>query len=229
MYALNSTELQIWFVNLAVSDSELPAFADVLSADERERAARFRFEKDRRRFTVCRGTLRMLLQKYLGCAADTVQFEYASQGKPRVSSHQDFCFNVSHSGDAALMAFTRGCELGVDLEHVREIPELTAVASRFFAPEEYRELVALPLSEQKQAFFQCWTRKEAYIKATGEGLLAQLDQFQVTVGEQCRFVHINHDIEEAARWTLQNLELKEGYVGAVAYRAPARRVQIIVR
>jgi len=219
---LDSREVHVW--QLTPANWELP---DVLSADEKLRAARLVFEKDRRFHAACRGALRMLLGHYLEIRAEDIEFVYSGNGKPRVAGETDLRFNVSHSGGMAVFAFTLGCDLGVDVELVRPVPEINNIARRFFCPEECSQLVAMTSEEKPAAFFRCWTRKEAYIKATGDGLSAPLDQFRVTFGaaEKAEFVHINHSREEAARWTLRNLSLDSRYVGALAHLGTPKEVR----
>lgn len=229
---LHSSELQIWQFHLGDSDRlEAERLADLLAEDERERAGQFVFEKDRRSFVECRAALRILLHGYLGQRADDIVFAYSERGKPRLAGETDLRFNVSHSGALALFAFTRGCELGVDVEAVRAMKDMDSIAKRFFCFDEYRQLMLVAAAEKQAAFFRCWTRKEAYIKATGDGLSAGLDQFQVTFSASgaARFIHINHDVDEAAEWTLQNVVLDSPYVGAVAYRAAAKDVRMMER
>jgi 4'-phosphopantetheinyl transferase len=221
---LDSREIHVW--QLAPGELELP---DVLSEDERQRAARFVFEKDRRFFAACRSALRMLVSGYLQTRAEELSFVYTEKGKPRVAGETGLRFNISHSGGMAVFAFSRGCDLGVDVELVRPVPEIDNIARRFFCPEECSELLAIAPTEKPAAFFRCWTRKEAYIKATGDGLSAPLDQFQVTLDaeEEARFLHISHSSEEAARWTLQDLGLDPPYVGALAYLGPRKEVRTL--
>jgi len=221
---LNSQEVHIW--QIQPGDLNLP---DILSEEERQRAARFAFEKDRRFFAACRSALRMLLGRYLEKRGEDIQFVYSPRGKPMVSSATDLRFNVSHSGGLALFAFTRGCELGVDVEKIRGVPEIDNIARRFFCAEECSELLAMTPDEKPAAFFRCWTRKEAYIKATGDGLSAPLDRFRVTfeADEATRFVHINDSREEAARWTLQNLGVDSPFVGALAYVGSPKEVSYL--
>ncbi len=218
---LHLQDIHVWRYEPADSETSI-----ILSDDERQRAARFVFEKDQRFFAACRSALRVLLGRYLERRAEDISFVYSERGKPRVAGESDLRFNVSHSGGLAIFAFTLGCELGVDVEMVKPVAEMDRIAQRFFCQEEFSELVNLPENEKPDAFFRCWTRKEAYIKATGDGLSAPLDQFQVTFGaqEDARFVHINHDKTRAAQWTLQALHLDSPFVGALAYEAPPKEI-----
>ena len=158
-----------------------PGFSQLLAPDETARAARFHFDHLQRRFILSRGALRILLGHYLDIAANRIEFRYGSRGKPSLAAPAGIHFNASHSGDVALFAFTLHCEIGVDVEEMRPISDMREIASRFFCAEESTELMALPADERERAFFLCWTRKEAYLKAVGEGLYAPLNDFCVTL------------------------------------------------
>ncbi len=136
-------------------------------------------------------------------------------------------FNMSHSGGLALIAFAVDCEIGVDLEEVRKISDLEQIASHFFCRAEASELLSINDAKlQEEAFFRCWTRKEAYIKAVGDGLYTPLNDFQVTLlcDHPVRFVHIGANAQTATEWTLQHLDPAPNYIGAIAYQAGAREI-----
>ena len=136
-------------------------------------------------------------------------------------------FNMAHSGSLALYAVTVDCEIGVDVEELRDIPEIEQVASRYFSKPEAAQLLSIsPKLAVREAFFRCWTRKEAYIKAIGDGLYLPLDQFQVTLEPDApaRFIHIGNDSAAAAEWTLQHLDPAPNYLGALAYHAAPRKI-----
>lgn len=171
----------------------------------------------------------MLLQTYIGCEASRIQLRYGEKGKPLLSSPSRVQFNVSHAGNFALFAFTIDCNIGVDIEKIRPIPDRHEIARRFFCIEETKELASLPANEQERGFFLCWTRKEAYIKAIGDGLSSPLDAFQVTLkpSEMARFVHFRLDPGSVNQWSLDNLDIDPLYASAVAYQAPKRKIVII--
>ncbi len=223
---LTSRDVHIWHVSTIASDALAAKFESVLAIEEKDRAARFIFEPRRRSFIIARGVLRCLLGRYLDLPPTDIRFNYGSKGKPAVTSTSGLEFNATHSGDLAVFAFTAGCPIGVDLEQIRPSNETQHIADRFFCSEEAAELMSLPPSERDRAFFCCWTRKEAYIKAIGEGLSAPLDEFRVTLlpNESARFIHISHDIAEA--WTLHDLSLASGYAAALAYRDRRRSVSV---
>lgn len=168
--ALRAGDIHVWYVDLAMTAGTVGRLAACLSEDERGRAFRFKFGRDARRFMVARSTLRVLLGGYLGLAPHGVAFTYGAHGKPALDGiHAALSFNLSHSGDVAVVAAGWNRAVGVDVELRRTLPDLAALAARSFAPRERAVLDALPEMERPAAFFRCWTRKEAFIKATGRG------------------------------------------------------------
>jgi 4'-phosphopantetheinyl transferase len=223
---LPADEVHVWRIPLARPEDELPRLADCLAADERARAARFVFEAHRRRFVVARSGLRAVLGRYLRRPAADVRFRYGTHGKPALAEEAGgLRFNLSHSADGALLGVTRGPDLGVDLEQVRTMPDLESLARRFFAAGEVADLLAVAAPERGPAFFRCWTRKEAYIKAVGLGLACPLDRFRVSLepGAGARLLEIDGSAAEAARWALWEVVPWPGYVGCVALPEHGRR------
>jgi 4'-phosphopantetheinyl transferase len=188
-----------------------------LSPDELARVARFRFEKNRRRYVASQGALRDLLGRYLRCEASSIRFDYGPAGKPSLTGGHPVQFNLSHSDEMALYAIALDREVGVDVELVRPRPMMEQVARRFFAAPEVAALLAQPEAERLQAFYRCWTRKEAYIKAKGLGLRIPLGSFEVSLrpGEPAALVWVRDDPEETARWSMASLDPGNGYIGAV--------------
>jgi 4'-phosphopantetheinyl transferase len=192
-----------------------------LSADERARADRFYFQKDRERFIVGRGLLRTILGLYLDTKPEHLRFCYSSYGKPALSKGRGsdtLHFNLSHSDRLALYALTGSREVGVDLERNRPELAVDEIAEHLFSPREVAMLRALPPSMRQEAFINCWTRKEAYIKARGDGLAIPLNEFDVTLvpGEPACLRSTRGDPHEASRWSLQELAPGPGYVAALA-------------
>jgi 4'-phosphopantetheinyl transferase len=182
----------------------------------------------RESYELSQGALRLLLGAYLNIPAHEVAFTIGPRGKPALRNESRLRFNKSHSSGLALYAFTTDCEIGIDLEKVREMPDTDQIAARFFCRAEASELSSLSAQrDTEEAFFRCWTRKEAYIKAVGEGLYLPLDQFQVTLllKHPARFVHIGNDEGTASGWMLHHIEPEPGYVGAVAYRGQQRAIR----
>jgi 4'-phosphopantetheinyl transferase len=216
---LSERMVDIWILPTGSSDAASARFERVLAPDEKARSERFCFPHLRKSFITTRGALRYLLGRYLSVSPANIEFHYGSKGKPALAPAIEINFNVTHSADFAAFAFTLGCQIGIDLEHIHAVPELQGIASRYFCREEAAEIAALPPEERESAFFRCWTRKEAYIKAIGDGLSAPLNEFRVTLraGEPSRFVHLAHDTAAAEAWTLHDLRLAPGYTAALAY------------
>ncbi len=173
--------LDVWLFPLDRGDLD-----ECLSRDERDRAARFRFARDRQRFVARRGQLRRLLGEYLACSPGEIAFDDNAFGKPMVRGAGDLKFSASHSGDLGLCVIAQGTDVGCDLE--RRQPHLAdpGAAERLFAPDEKRALAALPSAQWTEGFFNCWTRKEAYVKALGLGLSHPLDGFEVSLAPGAR-------------------------------------------
>jgi 4'-phosphopantetheinyl transferase len=202
-------------------DIDAGRLARLLSVDERERAGRFAFERDRRRYIVARARLRQLLGERLGVAPECLRFVYQPQGKPALAScpgQRDLRFNVSHCGEVAAYAFAEGREVGVDIEEVRELPDADDIVMRFFSRRERGAYMRLPLRERPQGFFNCWTRKEAFIKALGSGLSCPLDSFDVSFapGRPARILRVGRVAASRCGWTLRSFVPGPGLVGAVA-------------
>lgn len=231
-FAIAGRDIDVWPVHIEGSDAVVARFESYLTPAEIVRASAFRFQHLRRSFVLTLGALRFLIGAYLGIAPEKVFIRQGPNGKPSLAMRERtppaFQFNVSHSGDLALFAFTRGCEIGVDVELIRPLADLALVASRFFCQEETDELLALPSVERERAFFLCWTRKEAYIKAVGEGLSIPLDSFRVTLrpGEPARLVHLGFDLSLAQAWMLHDLAVTAGYAAALAYCDAPRPVHL---
>jgi len=189
--------------------------------DERDRAARFHFEQHRERFIVGRGVLRAILGSYLAVPPGHVQFSYGPQGKPALadtSAQASLRFNLAHAGGLALYVVTLNRELGVDVEHIHTIPDAERIAEHFFSVQERDALAALPEEQRQEAFFRCWTRKEAYLKASGDGLARPPDQVHVslTPREPARVLGISGDPHEAEKWSLCEVIPGDGYIAALA-------------
>ena len=203
-----------WCVRLDVPPETSAGLYATLTSDERNRSARLRFEHDRRRFVVAHGVLRELLGRYLGIAPGAVRFVYNAFGKPELSSELGrLKFNLSHSADLALIAIAADAEIGVDLEFIRggEQADWAEIARCFFSAAERDRLNTLPSHVYAQAFFSCWTKKEAYVKARGEGLAI--------------FDGTPTDAVLPRGWSLYTLQPAPGYVGALAVEGTGRRLR----
>jgi 4'-phosphopantetheinyl transferase len=204
-------------------DAELAALgvlAQCLSEGERLRASRFVFERDRRRFIVGRARLRHFLASRLAVPPDAVELVYGPRGKPGLSrrfADAALCFNVSHSEDVAIYAFARGREIGVDVEAVRELRDADDIAARFFSRRENETYLALDSRDKPLGFFNCWTRKEAFIKALGDGLYYPLDRFDVSLapGEPAKILRVESISGNKCGWCLNSFSPAPGFVAAV--------------
>ncbi|UHD14545.1 4'-phosphopantetheinyl transferase family protein [Thiocapsa bogorovii] len=201
---------------------------DWMSHDERVRAERFRFERDRRRFRATRQTLRWILGSYCGCSPESIRFGYGRAGKPHLVG-SELGFNLSHSGGRALLAVVSRGAVGVDLEEVRPIGGPLGIAEHFFSPIEVAELKRISLQSPSlllQAFFQCWTRKEAYLKASGAGLSEEaLRAFAVSChpDETRRLLTDDSRLGAHSGWSFTDVVPHDGFVGAVAVSEECRR------
>jgi len=211
--------VHLWRVDLDVADNLVEDLRGLLSEDELARADRFVYEIHGARFVVGRGVLRRLLAAYLGAQPESLRFGYGPKGKPRLEQPDadGLQFNVSHSGGRALIAVSQGREVGVDVERINAERAAEAIARRFFAPAEVAEFLSLPDDERVVGFFNAWTRKEAYMKATGQGLALGLDRFRVSLrpGEQAKLIETAWCREDVHRWSMQAFDPGAGFAAAV--------------
>ncbi|MFB2934107.1 4'-phosphopantetheinyl transferase superfamily protein [Aerosakkonemataceae cyanobacterium BLCC-F154] len=211
--------VHIWRINLDLSTDLLTDLAVNLSLEERQRAERFYFERDRKKFIACRGLLRIILSRYLKREPHQLEFAYSPQGKPKlksIDSEESLCFNVSHSQNLAVFAIALNRPVGIDLEYLRQIPNIEQLAERFFAPSEFSIINALPTAQQQEAFFRFWTIKEAYLKATGEGL-AGLQKIAVSFTSE-NLIHLHNtesDILLNTHWFSTEFKPDPEYTGAL--------------
>jgi 4'-phosphopantetheinyl transferase len=219
--ALEPDEIHVWSIRLDPPPAEVERLGRWLSADEWERANRFRFDKHRRQYVVGRGALRTLLGAYLDRRPEEIRFRYGPRGKPFLEAPLDaggLEFNLSNSDELALAAFVLGREIGVDVEFLRPMPDCEQISERFFSASERQVLREIPGPRKEETFFNCWTRKEAYLKAVGEGLAAPLDSFDVTLApdDPPRMLTLEGNAERASHWFFHHLLPADQYVGAVA-------------
>jgi len=214
-------EIQVWLIPLP-DDGKVPGgLPQYLSTEESDRASRFLFERDRASFTVAHTAVRDILGRYLGTTPTNLRFRSAEMGKPYLPDYLDVRFNLSHSGRWALLAIARDREVGIDIECIRAERPTSAIAGRFFAPAEVRELMAFPEEQRNSAFFACWSRKEAYIKARGQGLGIPLDSFEVSLGEAAQL----RKAADQERWSICSLRVPEGYAAALVVEGSGWRLR----
>ena len=214
---LQPGEIQIWQAFNEVAEQDYSKLKELLSSDEIERASRFRFERHRMQYVIGRSLLRILIAAYLQEDAGAIRFHHTSKGKPELLSADNAAglhFNMAHSGRIILFGFIRNQKIGIDIEEIRKDIEIDEISERFFSPSERTYLASLPLSLRYDEFFRCWTRKEALLKATGEGLSVGLSSFSVFSNsdkDSCRV-----QIGDSDRWLIQDVDVGIGYAGAAA-------------
>lgn len=217
---LGCSDVHVWCASLDLPASEVKFLQGSLSRDEQSRAARYQFQKDRDHFIVARGRLRDIIGRYLKSTPQEPRFCYGPYGKPELVENiakPALHFNVSHSEGMALYAITRKREIGIDLEKIHPAVMEDNIAESFFSPRELEQLHSLPENLQQKAFFSCWVRKEAYIKAKGEGLHIELDSFDVSItpGEPAALLRSSAGPEEISRWSIHDLGVGSDYAAAL--------------
>jgi 4'-phosphopantetheinyl transferase len=224
--SLRKEDIHIWFVNLKSLVEIETSLEQTLSDEEKLRAQKFHHMNFRRAFTLSHGLLRILLGRYLHVPAADIIYQHGHAGKPFLNSPGDeFQFNMAHSGDMAVYAFTMDCQIGIDVEQIRSLPDLDSIASKFFAREEYAELMSLEEPLRTTGFYNCWTRKEAYIKAIGDGLSLALDSFQVSLRpeEPAELLRTSENTTDCKAWQILHFTHAD-YITAVVFNDPNRTI-----
>lgn len=227
--SIDADQIHIWRFWLDLPDEQLEDLRQILSEDQFRRARGFRFLRDQNRFVATHGRIREILSGYLALAPERIRFVYNKHGKPELENRSEterLRFNLSHSEDVALLGISGGFRVGVDIERTKPDRSTEGIARRFFTPNELDVLNTLPEDQRVAAFYRCWTRKEAYIKAQGEGLSIPLNQFEVSISleEPPQIVNIRGNVNEATRWSLHHLEPMEGYVAALAVEGHPKKL-----
>jgi len=226
---LAGNEVHVWAAALDPVPVRLAALGELLSPDERDRAERYRFPGLRARFTAGRGQLREVLGNYLQLDPARLEFAYPARGKPSLTGlgAGQIHFNLAHSQNLALIAVTRVGEVGVDVEQIRPMRDGEAIAERFFSARESEAFRRVPVAERDAAFFTLWTRKEAWLKATGDGISESLSKIEVTFlsEEPPQVLAIAGAAEAGAAWSLCPLNPARGFVGALAIRCRSVKLQ----
>jgi 4'-phosphopantetheinyl transferase len=208
--------VDLWIASYDTTAASSRNYHELLSHDELERANRFKFDHLTDFYTFCRGSLRRILSRYLATSPQDIQFAYGNMGKPSLTKELTIEFNVSHSGDLFVCAVTSGQLVGVDVELIRPLRDIPSIAKNFFSPAEQSHLVDLDEEHRTLAFYECWTRKEAVIKATGQGLSRPLDSFDVAFGPGVAPKLNRLDDDHAPSWQMHSFEPRPGYAGAIA-------------
>lgn len=218
---LSNDQVHIWRINLKQNFQQIPALTKLLNLKEQDRAERFKVKKAKNNFIIARGVLRLLLAKYLCITPKEIVFKQNSYGKPLLNC-EPIKFNISHANDYALFIFAKNYHVGIDVESVRNDFDFIAIAQKFFSQQEIAALLNIPQEQQIQAFFNCWSRKEAFIKGIGTGIFFALDKFAVEVCNKTSG-KLKLDIDEeklfelqSVNWSLEALNPGNGHVGAFA-------------
>lgn len=224
---LKEGNLIVWTINLKKGENYIAYFKDKLSKDEITKSHAFRFKKDRNCYIVTRGVLKIILGFYLKKKPEQIVFSYNSYGKPRLFSNEyNLNFNVSHSGDFAIIGFLKNYEIGVDIEKCKTNLDVYDIAQSYFSLKEIEALNKVSNEEKYSAFFRCWTRKEAFIKAQGSGLSFPLNKFTVSIDKEAYLLETLWDIEERLNWHMKSFSLFKDYVCAVATKSRIKSFQI---
>lgn len=209
-------EVHLWRAGLVFPDKEIAEFRKILSDDEREKADRFHFAKDRNRFIVSRGILRTILGRYLSLDPSRISFSYSPEGKPAFKGNpKKIHFNLSHSHEMALYAFAVGREVGVDVEYRRALSDAEQLARRYFTSQEIARFHSAPPDHKDEIFFAIWTAKEAFLKATGKGLSVSLNTIDVSPLFHGDFFSLRDSLNRD--WTLRRLKVEGDYTAALAF------------
>jgi 4'-phosphopantetheinyl transferase len=219
--ALGPGDVHLWRTPLDLQGPVLERLYGTLADDEKARAERFRLPEGRARFTAARGVLRDILARYAGADPASLRFGYQPSGKPfllAATGAADLHFNLSHSKGMGLFGVTLGRQVGVDVERVRQGEEFYRIADRFFTSKEAATLRNCPSDMQAEAFFRCWTRKEAFIKAIGRGFAFGLGSFEVSIepGDTDALLGVSGDLAALERWRLLDVDAADGFAAAVA-------------
>lgn len=219
MTKLEKNDVHIWCVNLDLPQQPIPQLVKILSEEEISKANRFRFQQHQHRFIVARSTLKIILGQYLNLEPGSIEFEYTSKGKPFLRGGEGLEFNISHSQSLALYGITRDRPIGVDIEYLRPMKDAEQLAKRFFCQSEYKVISELPPGEREKVFFRAWTAKEAFLKATGEGIGGGLDKVEVDLNQDSLLLlSIQNDYHSVSEWTLLPLMPADDYLGAVVVK-----------
>jgi 4'-phosphopantetheinyl transferase len=217
---LNSNDVHIWTITLDNPPLPITELTSFLSEDEQKKSDRYKFDTDRNKFIICRGMLRMILSKYINTDPKSLNFEYTDKGKPSLTN-SELSFNLSHAENLAVYGITMNKNIGIDIEYLQKKSSFEDIAKRFFLPQEYAQIKQLPEQDKSRAFFYIWTGKEAYFKATGEGISAGLDQIEISLNDQEKpeIIKIKNDREITTNWQIFNLKLPPDYIGKIVVKS----------
>lgn len=219
--------IHFWYSRFDLDNSRLPYYNTLLSNDEKRKANKFRFLVDRQKYATFRGILRILLSRYLDKNPEEILFKYGAFGKPDVETNTAMRFNISHSGSMAVFGFVQNYDIGVDVEKIKNDFNALELATNFFSEEEIKALSRTNENERFQAFYRCWTRKESFIKAVGQGLSYPLDSFAVSMDNDhtAEFLRIEGILQPEPIWQLHSFRPAEGYIAALSIKGNPDNIQ----
>jgi 4'-phosphopantetheinyl transferase len=229
-HSLSPGIVDIWHISIEPTPDKIAEARTLLSPDELERAARFHFDVHRNRYIAGRAALRSILAHYLGIPPQALAFIYGDKGKPALAAQVNsrrLEFNLSHSHERALLGITAGSIIGVDIERINPEFGTDEIATHFFSAFEVDTLLAVPKPERGTTFFNCWTRKEAYIKAVGEGLSLPLDSFDVAFGPgvEAALLRVDAAPDAPSHWRMYDIHAPEGYAAAIAVEGTEHKLR----
>ncbi|WJJ95640.1 4'-phosphopantetheinyl transferase family protein [Algibacter luteus] len=224
--SLDKNEIHIWFINFNIPEKYFTLLNSFLSEDEILKASKFKFEKDKNCSIITRGALRLLSGKYLNLNPQEIEFKYGDFGKPAFNFETPLKFNVSHSGNIAVLGFCLHSDIGVDIEVMKANFDVFDIASNYFSSSEIEALKILPTEEHTKGFYRCWTRKESFIKAKAKGLSFPLDSFSVSIDSDIKaeLLETKWDNNEKEFWKLFSFSPQENYIGAVSVKGQIQKV-----
>lgn len=222
---LSEDESHIWYFDIESVSNEIEFYKGFLSSEEIAKADRFKFTKDKTISILARGALRILSGRYLHLSPNTIKFRYGKYGKPDYGFPVPLKFNISHSGNLIVIAFVKNCQLGVDIERIRQDFNVLDIAEKFFSDMEIKMLHDVQQDDVYKAFYRCWTRKESFIKAKGSGLSFPLARFTVSLNDnEAKLLKTEWNPAEKEKWKLFSFEPASGYVGALSIGANIQKV-----
>lgn len=226
-FKILKTELHIWFINLNKTIEVIESLKQFLSENEISKASKFRFEKDKNSSIITRGSLRYLSGKYLKMNPENILFKYGNYGKPDFDIKTDLKFNVSHSGNLAIIGFVLNNDIGVDIEQLKYDFEVMDIVDNYFSQYEIETLKKLPIEEHTKGFYRCWTRKESFIKAKAKGLSFPLDSFSVDIksDKKTELLETKWDKNEKDLWRLFSFSPMDNYIGAASVKGDIKSVK----
>lgn len=225
--SLEPNQVHIWSASITNHENRLPVYWSFLTNEEKEKAQKFKFLKDKNCFVIAKGILRKLLASYLSLSPKEINLKLGEYGKPFLHHSSNLQFNISHSRSEILLGFIQTLPIGIDIEYTKREIDVKNIAKHFFAEEEIEALLKLDTKYQTQAFYSCWTRKEAFIKALGSGLSFPLAEFVVSLDslKKAKLIATKWDKKEKEKWILQPIEPRENYIGAFAVKGNVSKIQ----